>query len=122
MLSLAFQPALEMKPVRTVLVLDEEPQLLQLLREILSREGFRVLVTRDSTEAARLCEDAEASVELLVLDAFTKEIGQLLSRRPALKVLALSSAARRTSGLDIPVVPKPFAPAPLLKAIYSLLA
>ncbi len=122
MLSLAFQPALKMKPVRTVLVLDEEPQLLQLLREILSREGFRVLVTRDSTEAARLCEDAEACVELLVLDAFTKEIGQLLSRRPALKVLALSSAARRTSGLDIPVVPKPFAPAPLLKAIYNLLA
>lgn len=51
----------------TVLVVDDDPAFLQLIRTVLAREGFEVLISRDGEEAIRLFEQHK-SVGVVVAD------------------------------------------------------
>lgn len=50
---------------RTVLVVDDEPSILETTRFILEAEGLRVLTARDGEEAMRLVREARPAVVLL---------------------------------------------------------
>ncbi len=108
----------------TILIVEEEPQLLQLLLEILLRGGHRVLRARTGPEALRLYEQHCNAVDLLIVDSFVPEIDGLLRQHPGLKVLALSdrpAAPSASAERPIPVLQKPFAPDDLLALIRWLL-
>jgi CheY-like chemotaxis protein len=102
----------------TILVVEEEPQLLELLQEILLRGGHRVLRARSGAEGIRLYEQHGSEVDLLVVDGYQPEVDALAGRHPGLKVLALSA----DRAPQIPVLPKPFGPDDLLLHVRWLLA
>lgn len=83
-----------------VLVLDDEPDVLVLMRLVLERRGFRVLTTADGSEGLRLLREDEVAVALIDLmmpgmsgRQFLAEVGGLdPKRRPFVFVV---SALRR---------------------------
>ncbi|NDY43409.1 response regulator [Dissulfurirhabdus thermomarina] len=56
------------KGVGTILVVDDEPMLLELLADVLGRAGYEVLTAGDGVEALRVYEAAGGGVDLVVLD------------------------------------------------------
>lgn len=105
----------------TVLVVEHEPQVLCVLRDILARAGFAVLLARGVEKALQLCAQHRLEVDLLVIDGEPPEIEQLTSRRPEMKVLRLSGIAEGASASGSPVLSKPFTPVALVEAVRSLL-
>lgn len=103
-----------------VLVLDDEPDVLHLLRIVLERRGFRVLATADGREALRLLREETVRVALVDLlmpgmsgRQFLAEVGRLEARRrPVVLVvsaLRAESADRELGGAgDYALVAKPF--------------
>jgi CheY-like chemotaxis protein len=106
----------------TVLVVEHEPEVLRVLRDILARAGFAVLLARSVEKALQLYEQHRLEVDLLVIDGRLPEIEQLTSPHPELKVLRLSGFAEGASASGLPVLNKPFTPAALVEAVRSLLS
>jgi DNA-binding response OmpR family regulator len=52
----------------TILVVDDEEPLCNLLRDVLTRRGYRVLVATDGEEALRLYREHGGRIDLVVLD------------------------------------------------------
>lgn len=107
---------------RTILLADDEPQLLRLLRRVLEREGYRVLTAEDGDEAVALFEKHADEIDLLVLDVIIPPGGAgavldlVLEQRPDLQLIlvsgdlldpALRARLEETGGL---FVRKPFLP------------
>jgi len=105
----------------TVLLVERDPSVVRLLREILSRAGLAVLSARDAERALRLYELQRTGIDLLLIDGLPSEVEQIVRRRPELKVLCLSGLAGAEWDGAMPVLYKPFTPAALLQAIRSLL-
>jgi DNA-binding response OmpR family regulator len=105
----------------TVLVVERDPSVVRLLREILSRAGFTVLSARSAERALRLYELQRTGIGLLLIDGLPSEVEQIVRKHPELKVLCLSGLAGAEWDGDMPVLYKPFTPAALLQAIRSLL-
>jgi CheY-like chemotaxis protein len=82
-----------------ILVVDEEPQILRLVRLILSREGWRVVCARSIREGIRLCRRAPGRVALALVDALTAEahgpdwLDGLRAESEDLKVVLMSAGA-----------------------------
>jgi len=109
---------------RTILVVDEEPQLLQVIRVILGREGYEVLSARSLREAVRIAEEHAAPIHLLLIDALAPEarnpelLGRLCAGRTELKMVLMSDA--EPQGWPAPhagFLVKPFNPDDLRQAI-----
>lgn len=105
----------------TVLVVEHEPQVRQLLREILGRAGFAVLQAKNSESALRLYEQHRNAIDLMLVDAQPPEIKDLWARHPGLKVLCLSGFGGSEFSGEVPVLSKPFTPEALVGAVRSLL-
>ena len=123
-------------PVRgseTVLVVEDEPELRTLAREILGAWGYTVLDSGDPAEALRLAARHEGSIHLLVTDVVMpgmsgREVAdRLLHTRPDLKVLFMSgytdSAIVHHGVLDpgTPFLHKPFTPDALARKVRDVL-
>jgi PAS domain S-box-containing protein len=52
----------------TILVVDDEEPLCNLLRDVLTRRGYRVLVATDGQEALRLYREHAGGIDLVILD------------------------------------------------------
>jgi two-component system response regulator MprA len=115
----------------TVLIVDDDPKLLNMLRRTLTYEGLRVLSATNGNEA--LAELQARRPDLVVLDWFMPGLDGLgvLERMRASgdKTLVLMLTARdavehRVEGLESGAddyLVKPFAPAELLARIHALL-
>ena len=115
----------------TVLVVDDDPKLLNMLRRTLSYEGFRVLTATNGNEA--LAEVQARRPDVVVLDWLMPGLdgmGVLMHLRAAEdKTLVLMLTARdavenRVEGLDTGAddyLVKPFAPSELLARLHALL-
>jgi len=115
----------------TVLIVDDDPRLLNMLRRTLAYEGFRVLSATNGNEA--LAELQARRPDVVVLDWFMPGLDGLgvLERMRACgdKTLVLMLTARdavehRVEGLESGAddyLVKPFAPAELLARIHALL-
>lgn len=125
---LAREPIMPDAMAPVVLVVDEEPQILQLVHLILSREGYRVLCARSLREAARLCRRTSVPVSLVLVDALTVEAEdpgwrEKLARESRCPRLIIMSAAAPVEG-ELPVcafLSKPFTPAALCQAVERAL-
>ena len=80
----------------TILVIDDEPVVLDVMKEILERFGYRVLCARDGREAVELARSFEGEIHLAVLDMGMPVMGgaqaysHLKKVRPKLKVIIAS--------------------------------
>ena len=115
---------------KTLLVVDDDSQLRQLVREYLGEHGYPVLVAGDGTEM--WAEIAKTPVDMVILDLMLPgEDGLTLCRglraRSAMPILMLTARGEETDrivGLEMGAddyLPKPFSPRELLARIKSIL-
>jgi DNA-binding NtrC family response regulator len=110
-----------------ILVVDEEPQILRLVRLILSREGWRVVCARSIREGIRLCRRAPGRVALALVDALTAEahgpdwLDGLRAESEDLKVVLMSAGALPDQPAPCGFVAKPFSPDVLCETVRRAL-
>jgi len=119
---------------RTVLVVDDEPEVLELAVEILKRVGYSVLEAADGAAALELARRHEGKIHLLVTDMVMPGISgrdlaeRLRALRNALPVLYISgyvqdAAVRAALGSEHSAfVAKPFTPELFTDRVRELLA
>ena len=103
-------------PTHRVLVADDEPAIVEMIRAILEEYGFRVVTAANGSEALRLVEEADPEVVLLdmnmpVLDGegFVNAVRERGLRVPIVVMTAGSSAKRWASQLGADAyLSKPF--------------
>jgi len=114
----------------TVLVVEDETKIRELLRSYLEREGFNVLTTASGAEAIGLAE--HASPDLIVLDLRLPDVpGEEVAREvrrssavPILMLTAKSAEDDRIRGLEVGAddyVTKPFSPRELVLRVQAIL-
>lgn len=115
----------------TVLVVDEDRFVRNLLKRTLSLHGYHVLTAADSREAQEVAARFDGAIQLLVTDILLSvtdgpELARILSRaRPDLQCLYVSGFYRALTSRN--VVPedqfltKPFSPDDLLQKVRHLL-
>ncbi|HWP34705.1 MAG TPA: response regulator [Thermodesulfobacteriota bacterium] len=117
----------------TVLLVEDEEVVRQLVREVLQQHGYTVLEARQGEEALELARGYAEPIDLLVTDVVMPRIGgcelarRLAEARPSLKVLYVSGYTGNalTCG-DTPVeelafLQKPFTPQALLAKVREVL-
>ena len=120
------------EPRPTVLVVDDEEDLRDIIRRMLQRRGFDTLIAGDSQEAIAVLRDHPGEVDILVTDLGLPGVsGGELSRtakqvRPGMHVIYISGLPRDMAiaeGLidaDALLVKKPFSSESLLEALRSV--
>lgn len=118
---------------RRVLVVDDEPLIVQVHERILSRAGYHVTVAHDGLQAQRLLEDSAFEVDLLVTDLSMPGASGLdiirtaRVRHPGVKVILSSGfgSAAPSEALDAArpdaFLQKPYDLAMLLRTVERLL-
>ncbi|MEX0906899.1 MAG: ATP-binding protein, partial [Gemmatimonadota bacterium] len=119
-------PAASIAP--TVLLVDDEPQILQLLRRTLARAGFNVLIAADGAQALAILEAGDV-VDLMLTDMMltdtngSKLIAAARRLRPGIPTMLMSGFA--AGELELPegatFIEKPFAPDALTARVREVL-
>jgi signal transduction histidine kinase len=117
----------------TVLVVEDEEIVRELVCEVLEDQGYNVLCAADGVEALKMAADFDGTIHLLVTDVIMPGInGRVLAdkisgRRPDTKVLYCSGYAQNASlrlgipGPDAAFLQKPYTAAKLLNTIREIL-
>jgi PAS domain S-box-containing protein len=117
----------------TVLLVEDESGVRELMRRILTRAGYHVLTARDGEEGVRASAEHRATIDLLVTDVIMPIMGgralaeKLREARPELRVLFVSgySAAAlplfERDGEKVTLLEKPFTSAKFIDAVRLLL-
>ncbi len=119
---------------RTVLVVDDEPDLCEIVRRMLGGRGYTVLTAHGVTEALSRCTRHDGSIALLVTDLRMPDgngadlAAKVRDAHPGSAVLYISGlpaqarVAAEFTGADATVLGKPFTPSELLAAVDGILA
>ena len=123
------------KPAETVLVVDDDPEVLSLAVDILGEAGYTVLSTTDPRHALRLARTHPGPLHLLVTDVVMPLMNgmqlatEVQALRPDVKVLLISAYRTKETddyrmrlGLRGLFLDKPFTIAALTGAVRALLA
>jgi two-component system cell cycle sensor histidine kinase/response regulator CckA len=117
----------------TVLVADDEPNVLDFMKTVLGRNGFAVLVASSGQEALDAFESVSGQVDVLVSDVVMPVmdgptlVAEITRQKPELPVLFVSGYVgkpefRQALGSHRPnILLKPFSPDVLLQRIKRLL-
>jgi two-component system cell cycle sensor histidine kinase/response regulator CckA len=117
----------------TVLVAEDDPSVRTLVKSVLERNGYRVLVAEDGLAALELARLAKGRIDLLLSDVVMPGMNgralrdALLELYPRLRVLFMSGytgdVLTGLGGLDrdVSLVSKPFTPEILLGGVRKLL-
>jgi two-component system cell cycle sensor histidine kinase/response regulator CckA len=117
----------------TILVIDDEPMVLNLINAMLSRYDYTVVTAGSGTEAIRLFENWPAiEIDLMLVDLAmpdmtgTEAVKRILELRPGLPVLYFSSyseveALRPSYPESDPYITKPFSSLQLIRKIRKVL-
>jgi two-component system alkaline phosphatase synthesis response regulator PhoP len=116
--------------MRTILVVDDEPQIVQLVRDYLERAGFEVLVARDGPAAFESA--ARHHPDLVVLDLGLPgldglDVTRRLRATSAIPIVMLTARSDETDtliGLELGAddyVTKPFSPRELVARVRAVL-
>jgi DNA-binding NtrC family response regulator len=115
-------------PVRTVLIVDDDPQILRLVEKMLKPRQVRVLIAPRAADALRICE--QEPVHVLISDVAMPEMdGNKLADRvlrlyPHASVLLISGHYKElpevTSG-RLRYLRKPFFPSDLIQQLREML-
>jgi CheY-like chemotaxis protein len=117
----------------TVLVVEDQDAVRDLIRSVLTRAGYTVLAARDGSEALRLCESHTGHIHLVITDLVMPQMNgrELAERiallRPQIKLLFISGytddTVRHHGILDVQAfLQKPFTPATLTEKVGEVLA
>ncbi|MCM4077207.1 response regulator [Paractinoplanes hotanensis] len=124
-------PAPETRP--TVLVVDDEEDLRDIMRRMLERRGFATLIAGDSQQAITACREHPGDIDILVTDLGLPGVsGGELSRsatelRPEMSVVYISGLPKEIAvadgliGEDALLVKKPFSSELLVQTLRSVL-
>jgi DNA-binding response OmpR family regulator len=113
-----------------ILVVDDEPRVVEVVANYLERDGYRVEIARDGEAARRLL--AEFRPDLVVLDIMLPvssgiEVLKDIRRQgdlPVILLTALAGEADRVAGLELGAddyVVKPFSPRELVARVRSVM-
>ena len=117
----------------TVLLVEDEDVVRELVREILEGNGYRVLEARHGEEAATLCRGHDGRIDLLLTDVVMPKLGGLelaervARERPGVRILFMSGYTDVLFDEDGALPPgagfiqKPFSAATLVQAVRVLL-
>lgn len=117
----------------TVMVVEDEPDLLELMREILELHGYTVLKARDGAEALEVSRAHRGPLHLVLTDVALPKLGvrallrELLHERPGIRALYVSGHAEdhiaRTLGPlhETDLLRKPFAVGVLADKVREIL-
>ncbi len=116
--------------MRTVLVVDDEPEIVRLVRDYLERGGFAVVTAADGDEALRIAHRNRP--DIVVLDLGLPGIDGLDVARelrrggemPIIMLTARTEEADRVAGLELGAddyVSKPFSPRELVARVRAVL-
>lgn len=118
----------------TILLVDDEPQVVALVREMLLREGYNVLGVGDGDEALDIAGKDGTHIDLLLTDIVMPQMngsvlaGRLRAMRPGLRVLYMSGfmkeALLKYYGISItglPFLQKPFRRETLAQKVREVL-
>lgn len=122
--------------LKTVLVIDDEPEIREVLRAFLQRNGFQVVLAEDGIQGVEVCKNQ--TVDLVITDLLMPEqegietILQIRNDHPNLPILAMSGGGRMAGTMDIlhtakllgaiKTFSKPFNPVELVDTVKQLLA
>ena len=122
------------KGTETILVVEDEKGILELVRQVLQVRGYAILTAQNSTEAIEVWKQHAGKIHLLLTDVVMpggvsgRTLGeQLTAEKPGLKVIYTSGYSVQAfgAGLDLEeglnFLPKPFQPHRLLETVRNAL-
>ncbi len=124
---------LALRGEETVLVVEDEDSVRELVRQVLEDHGHAVLTARHGRDAMLIAERYERPIDLLVTDVVMPEMGggelveRLVARRPTLKVLYISGYTddellrRGVPGAPASFLHKPFTTDELMRQVREVL-
>jgi PAS domain S-box-containing protein len=117
----------------TILLVEDEPMLREVVHRVLEQYGYRVLLASDGNEALAIAADHRGVIDLLVSDVVMPELSgpdlaeRLARSRPTMRVLYISGFAPRVGSGSAPIgpqtafLPKPFTPEALARKVREVL-
>jgi nitrogen-specific signal transduction histidine kinase/CheY-like chemotaxis protein len=108
-----------------VLVVEDEPQVLEMLRDLLELSGYTVLEATDGDEAIRVGETYPGRIDLVVVDVIIPGarglslVQHLRARRPDLKALYISGYSGEAVQPDAARVWKNFLQKPFTMEVFA---
>ena len=114
---------------RTVLIVDDDPQILRLVRAMLGPQDVKVVSARLPSDALRIC--AVETVDVLISDVTMPEMDghkladRVLKLHPRVRVLLISGTVSQSPAVKagrVRFLKKPFFPAELIKLLRDMLA
>lgn len=117
----------------TVLLVEDDASVCELVRAVLSSHGYTVLSARDPQEAESLCEQNRSRIGLLLSDVILPKMSgaelstRLAARNPQMKILFMSgyiddSVVRQgIQEKEVAFLQKPFSPVSLAKKVREVL-
>jgi len=117
----------------TVLIVEDDASVCELVRAVLNSHGYTVLSARDPQEAEALCEERSSQIGLLLSDVILPKMSgaelsaRLTTRNPNMKVLFMSgyiddSLVRQgIQEREMAFLQKPFSPLSLAKKVREVL-
>ncbi|MEV0900997.1 response regulator [Actinoplanes sp. NPDC049802] len=127
------QPRADRSGDETVLLVEDEPELREVVRRLLARNGYQVIVAEDTTHAIECARCHPGRIHLLLTDVVMpgasglQVAGLVAELRPDIRVLYMSGyahgtlAAHGVAESDIALIPKPFSEAALLDQVRRAL-
>ena len=117
-----------------ILLVDDEPQVVALVREMLIREGYSVVGAGEGDEALQYAEQPDNPIDLLLTDIVMPQLNgreladRVRSMRPGLRVLYMSGFMKEAilkyygiSITGIPFLQKPFTRETLARKVREVL-
>jgi two-component system cell cycle sensor histidine kinase/response regulator CckA len=127
------KPAALLHGLETILLVEDEAVIRNLVREILQESGYKVLEASIASEALHICEQYQEPIHLMLTDVMMPQMSghdlvvALAELRPEIPVLYMSGytdGAIVHHGVldsDTPLLEKPFTPDALLRKVREIL-
>ncbi len=115
---------------RTILVVEDEEPVRDVVRRVLERDGCRVLVAADGVEALQVLGPLDGELDLMITDVVMPGVGgaelarRVSSLEPDLPILFMSGYARDELSQGVAeerLIEKPFTPADLVLKVQEIL-
>lgn len=114
----------------TILVVEDQPEVCEVVSTMLQSFGFRVLSSLDPTEALMIAADPTVQIDLLITDDYMPQMRgpELAARvraiRPAIRVLFMTGSIQNERLEAFPeadLIEKPFHPGELRQKVREVL-
>jgi two-component system, cell cycle sensor histidine kinase and response regulator CckA len=122
-----------LKGTETILIVEDEIQLLELACAALEMQGYKVLAARSPGEALIICERTERAIDLMITDVVMPDMNgkelkdRLSSLKPGMKTIFMSGytsdivADRGVLEKGVSFLQKPFTPSMLAQKVREVL-